>query len=306
MNSGTHSLPFFSIIIPTYNSEKYIGKCLESIRAQGCSDYEIIIQDGLSKDRTPDLIKEFIETNGDSTIILASEKDNGIYDAMNRGIAKAKGSWLLFLGSDDHLYDDEVLGDIRTALQQSSVDMLYGDVKINGHSHWAADGEVYAGEFTREKLFQKNICHQAIFYNRTIFEKLGSFETRYTVCADWDLNHRCFAGVRTAYTPRIVSNFFSGGESTGRGHDDFTDWESGIKLKRYYRISYFNRLLSTYSSVFSNAANVYLNRNRFAVSVYYFIVSWYHSKKRMKTVRNYAVNIYIYLQKKLRFRSSQL
>lgn len=290
-------IPFFSIIIPTYNSENHISKCLLSITAQEFPDYEIIIQDGLSKDKTLQVAEKF-KSSGRGIKIL-SERDGGIYDAMNKAILKAKGNWILFLGSDDRLYNSQVLGSVHENIKNNdTVDFIYGNVKVSGNSHWVQDGEIYAGEFTVEKLFNQNISHQAIFYNRRVFETAGNFNTHYRVCADWDLNHRCFAWLKTRYIPAIISDFQLGGESTSVGHDDFLDWEGGINLKKYYGISYFNPLFKNFEPAFSNAANVYLTRNKYARSIFFFIVSFYHSQKRPKTFKNYCVNIFIYLKRK--------
>ena len=95
--------PFISIIIPTFNAESTILKALESILQQTFKDFEILIIDGLSKDKTI----EIVENLKDSRIKIHSDKDIGIYDAMNKGIHYAQGKWLYFIGSDDYLYNNE-------------------------------------------------------------------------------------------------------------------------------------------------------------------------------------------------------
>ncbi|MDR2410857.1 MAG: glycosyltransferase, partial [Bacteroidales bacterium] len=87
-------MPVLSIIIPTYNSSKTINRCLDSILCQSYSNYEILVMDGLSSDNTLELVKAY----NDRRIQIYSGKDNGIYDAMNKGIALAKGEWLYFSG----------------------------------------------------------------------------------------------------------------------------------------------------------------------------------------------------------------
>src|SRR5690606_11633510 len=99
------SSPFFSIIIPTYKSERTIESCIKSILGQSFGDFEVIIQDGQSMDSTCDLVRAF----GDARIRLFSERDKGVYHAMNRAIDKLSGNWALFLGSDDRLYNTETL-----------------------------------------------------------------------------------------------------------------------------------------------------------------------------------------------------
>lgn len=174
-----------SIIIPTYNSGKTIQDCLNSIKIQSFKDLEVVIVDGVSSDKT----LEVIENNKASlpNLQLVSEADKGVYDAMNKGITLAKGEWVYFLGCDDVLHDDKVLEDTFNQPNVSSFDFVYGNVKF------LYSGKVLGGELDLSRLFHEgNISHQAIFYKRTVFEKLGKFNLQYKVWADWDFNIRCF------------------------------------------------------------------------------------------------------------------
>lgn len=173
-----------SIIIPTYNSQETIKACIDSILCQIYMDYEILIMDGVSQDCTLNIARSF----DDKRITIYSEKDKGVYDAMNKGILKSRGEWLYFLGSDDKLYDENVLKNIIREIEISNPDIIYGDV------YFMKRKMLYDGEFTREKLTtQANICHQAIFYKRSLFNRLGLFNLDFTIYADWDFNIRCFS-----------------------------------------------------------------------------------------------------------------
>src|SRR4051812_5182325 len=108
------NLPFFTIIIPVFNSEKTIDIAIGSVLNQQYTSYEVLIIDGLSKDNTLEKVRSY----NDARIKIHSEKDSGIYDAMNKGIAKATGTWLMFLGSDDELHDNNVLADIHDAIDK--------------------------------------------------------------------------------------------------------------------------------------------------------------------------------------------
>jgi glycosyltransferase involved in cell wall biosynthesis len=202
------SVPFFTIIIPTFNSEKKLQNALNSILQQTFSDFEILIIDGLSRDNTVNIIKE--NANKDKRIRFVSEKDNGIYDAMNKGITLAKSDWIYFLGSDDHLFNDKVLHAVFGNLKNNDCDMLYGNV-----CGVAFKGK-YDGEFDEEKLLKKNISHQAIFYNKHIFSKIGNFNTRYRTHADWDLNISCFenSSIKAKYIDLLIAEFAVGGASS--------------------------------------------------------------------------------------------
>ena len=150
--------PKISIIIPTYNASKTLSVALESILEQSFNDYEILIIDGLSTDHTVELAKGY----QDERIKIISEKDSGIYDAMNKGIRLAKGEWLYFLGSDDRLFDKDVLKKVSQWFGQD-YDVLYGNVVFS------ISQRVYDGRFSAQKLIARNICHQAIFTKKKRF-----------------------------------------------------------------------------------------------------------------------------------------
>lgn len=117
---------FFSIIVISYNSELTINKTIESIKSQNFYDYEVIFIDSLSKDKTLQIIKKSKIKN--STII--HEKDNGIYDALNKGIEHANGKYIINLHSDNYFINNNVLLDIFKKLHQSNLDCLYSDIEI--------------------------------------------------------------------------------------------------------------------------------------------------------------------------------
>lgn len=241
--------PFFSIVIPTYNSAKNLESCIKSILNQTFRNYEIIIVDGLSEDETCSIVAKC----ADDRIKIGSEKDNGIYDAMNKGITRSSGNWLYFLGSDDKLYDDRVLEDIRKIIKKTGRKLIYGDVKILGNTSWASDGSIYDGQFDLKKLVKKNISHQGIFYDAAFIRKeIGFFNPKYRVCADWDLNMRCWKKTKFKYFKRTIALFSAGGVSTFDSYDQnfFMDFDDNIvkyfgeKIENISRPSFLRRLRS--------------------------------------------------------------
>ena len=128
-----------SIIIPTSNSGKTIKNCLNSLIEQSLKPTEILIVDNLSIDDTASIVKRFIDKY--SFIKWFSEKDNGIYSAMNKGIKLAKSEWLYFMGSDDRLYDSDVLKKVFYNCN-TDFDVIYGKVFSE------IVGDVYGGEFS--------------------------------------------------------------------------------------------------------------------------------------------------------------
>jgi glycosyltransferase involved in cell wall biosynthesis len=200
--------PLISIITPTYNAQNFIVSCIASVRAQRFADYEHIIIDGLSTDRTADLVREYAKKS--EKIKLVVEKDEGIYDAMNKGIREAVGDWLYFLGADDVLFGEDVLEQVAGAIPEEGVQLIYGDVSFG------SDGTIYDGSFDIEKILTRNICHQSIFYHASVFRLLGLYDLRYRTQADYDLNIRYWlsGSLRHVYIPVIIARFADGGASS--------------------------------------------------------------------------------------------
>jgi glycosyltransferase involved in cell wall biosynthesis len=198
--------PKFSIIMPTFNSAKTLFVAMDSVLKQTFSDFEIIIVDGLSSDSTLDILKRY----RDKRIKIFSESDNGIYDAMNKGVEYANGDWLFFMGSDDHFYEKTTLKKLIAHEGFKTHTVVYGNVNskiFNG---------LYDGEFTYSKLTKKNICHQSIFFHKTVFKKIGKFNTKYLVEADWDHNLKWFfsSKIKHMYVDQTITNYGENGVSS--------------------------------------------------------------------------------------------
>lgn len=231
-------MAFFSIIIPTRNCEKTIITCLSGIARQKFQDFELIIMDGSSSDRTIPLIKTFLSENAGLAHHFVSGKDDGIYDAMNKGAAQATGEWFHFLGADDAFVDDTVLLRVHSWLQKSpKTDLLYGNALIN------TTGELYAGRFSKLKLLRMNICHQAIFVARNTFLELGPFNTRYELYADWDLNLKIFFGKKRILYKNIVVVSYS---NTGKSSETWDHvFEKDLKK---FKNSYYSNPVNRFKS----------------------------------------------------------
>lgn len=205
------NLAFFNIIIPVFEPSINIYSCIYSIINQSFSDWEILIIDGSNSM----IVNEFISKEGGHKIQGIFESDNGVYDAMNKGIKISKGQWIYFLGSDDVLHDEFVLENIYKSIKLTKLPIIYGNVKILGDTGWARDGEIYAGHFSKNRMLRKAICHQAIFYNREfLISNNLLFDLKYPVSADWQFNLRCRRLTSFKYVDQIVALFSAGGIST--------------------------------------------------------------------------------------------
>jgi glycosyltransferase involved in cell wall biosynthesis len=198
--------PKISVITVVFNAAKTLEATIDSVVAQTNKNHELIIIDGGSTDGTLEILKNQRAEN----LFWTSEPDEGIYDAMNKGIKKATGEWIIFLGADDKFYNDQVLESVFSKSNYESIDFIYGNVKSGAYKG------LYDGEFNYEKLLRKNISHQSIFYHKNIFDKIGSYNLKYKTHADWDFNLRCFENkeLQIKYVDNIIAEFAKGGLSS--------------------------------------------------------------------------------------------
>jgi glycosyltransferase involved in cell wall biosynthesis len=196
--------PTFSIIVPTFNVATTLHECLESIVSQSHGDFEVVLVDGGSTDATLDIANSFAPRL-EARLIIHSGPDDGVYDAMNRGVGMATGEWLFFLGADDTLYDADTLARVVAFIgEHAPSDLVYGDVIMR------STAARQAGAFDLDRLLHdENICQQAIFYRRELFAGIGPFNLRYPVWADWDFNIRCFSNpaLATRYMDIVVARY---------------------------------------------------------------------------------------------------
>ncbi|MGM1056431.1 MAG: glycosyltransferase family 2 protein [Bacteroidota bacterium] len=217
--------------MPTYNSAATLDLALESIIHQTFQNVEVLIIDGLSIDNTIEIAKKYQLQFPEIKIV--SEADKGIYDAMNKGIGIAKGEWVYFMGSDDSLYETTTLNQVFDKKQIKNLDVIYGNVYAVGFNG------VYDGEFTHTKLADKNICHQAIFFRRSIFENTGKFNLKYKALADWDHNIKWFfsSRIKNQYIDQVVANYADGGFSSDGDSSFNKDKNHKLLIKGIGKIS---------------------------------------------------------------------
>lgn len=202
-----------SIIIPSFQQADFLREALRSIERQTFKDYEIIVMDGLSKDNTGEVVAEFKHL----PIVYRSEPDKGIYDAMNKGVDISSGTYLYFMGCDDSLASEDTLAMVFANAAILKNDVIYGDVRFT------ETGIIYDGQFSTLKLMMANICHQAIFVKKKVFDKIGKFNLRYKTYADWEFNMRWFGlfSVKKIYIPLVVANYSVNGFSSLTNDDNF-------------------------------------------------------------------------------------
>ena len=174
-----------SIITINDNNADGLQRTIKSVISQTFKNFEYIIIDGHSSDKSIDVIKE----NENYFAYWCSEKDRGIYDAQNKGIQKAKGDYLLFLNSGDCLENDKVFENVFALSPKE--DVLYGELIFDFGTHKKLSN--LPSMLTIQYLFRDNIWHPASFIKRSLFEKYGNYETNYKICADYDFFFKTIA-----------------------------------------------------------------------------------------------------------------
>jgi glycosyltransferase involved in cell wall biosynthesis len=202
-----------SIITAVYNRAGSIDNAINSLQKQSYRHVEHIIIDGGSTDGTQDIIKSKLKGH----VNFTSESDEGIYDALNKGLIKARGEIIGFLHSDDFFAYESVLSDIAIAFEDPSVDAVYGDLeyvsKYNPNKrirHWKS------GKFSMKKLkWGWMPPHPALFLRRSVIEKWGGFDKSYSIAADYDAILRYFSlgAINTVYIQKVLVKMRTGGES---------------------------------------------------------------------------------------------
>jgi len=170
-----------SIITVCHNSATTIRDTLASVATQTYANIEYIIIDGGSTDDTLQILKEY----PDAITKSLSESDHGIYDAMNKGIERATGEYILFLNSDDILLHDRVIEDAAKAISTKHPDIVFGDMAIFNPTSGVTERKRQRN-LTRIHVFKNMPCQPSVLYSRSVFSKCGLFNTAYRIVSDFD------------------------------------------------------------------------------------------------------------------------
>ena len=205
-------MKIISIIIATYNADKTLKRCLDSIVPQLTNECELILVDGGSKDNT----NEIIDSYGDKIAVHISEPDKGIYDAWNKGARLSSGKWVGFIGADDVLLPNAVNSYLQVIKSTRDIDSYD---YICAHNEYAdKDGnilQVIGAPAEWSKMRRGMVAaHVASLHNKyNLFETIGGYDLQFHICADYDLLLRKRDKLKSLFIDTTIARMQTGGMS---------------------------------------------------------------------------------------------
>lgn len=240
-------MPLVSIITICRNEKKAILRSMDSVLNQDYGNLEYLVIDGKSTDGTADIVRSYKS----KLTWWCSEPDNGIYDAMNKGIKKSSGEYILFLNGGDTLADKDVLSRIFSI--ERGADILYGDVyKESRAKKYLCDMSGF--KISPRYLFDHTLYHQASLIKRSLFESIGLYDVSYRISGDLEFFKRAIVkhGATTEYLGFPLAVFNVDGISSNAMYKPIKKREDERARRANYSLRdyYFYSMLSFYRDVF--------------------------------------------------------
>jgi glycosyltransferase involved in cell wall biosynthesis len=219
-----------SIITVNYNDKPGLEKTIQNVLAQTSNDYQFIVMDGGSTDGSVDVLSQY----KDRIDIAVSEKDSGVFNAMNKAIRAASGEFLIFMNGGDIFYDEKVLEEVIPMLTNEA-DIYYGDnyKETPGGSKRL---KTYPGKLNFSFFYTSSINHQSTFIRRSLFEKYFYYNENYRIAADWEffVYTICKENVPYRYLKRTIAIYdFTGISSNPKSSELFIK-EKSQTFQRYF------------------------------------------------------------------------
>ena len=214
-----------SIITINFNNFDGLQKTIESIVSQTMRDFEWIVIDGGSTDGS----KELIEKNEQYIVYWCSEPDKGVYDAMNKGVLRAKGEYCLFLNSGDYLLNENVLMNVFSVNRQK--DILIGWIERIIKGKRILDKGFNTDDITIRHLLRNSLPHQATFIKRDLFKKYGLYDDTLKIVSDWKFFMQCIILHDVSIENlRLPVTFYEGGGLSDHAENGGTsEWNKSLK-----------------------------------------------------------------------------
>lgn len=222
-----------SVITIVYNNVDTVASCIESVLNQSYTDIEYIVIDGASTDGTTDIIQSFSHRIS----VFKSEKDNGLYDALNKGLSCATGDIVGLLHADDLYYTTDVVADVVSRFNETSADLVYGNGVYVSPDDLTKVKRVYrSNNFKKWFLpFGWIPLHTTIYVKRTLLEQYGLYETQYTIAGDYEISLRWFTNdaIKKVFLNNYLVRMRLGGKSTTARLQKRKSQEDLHIIKRY-------------------------------------------------------------------------
>lgn len=221
-----------SIITINLNNSQGLLRTISSVVSQTYNGFEFIIIDGGSTDESLQIIK----ANSNKINFWISEKDNGIYNAMNKGILKAIGEYILFLNSGDCLANESILGRVFVNTNYDA-DILYGNLRVFKNNIFVGKATT-PSQITLRTLYEGTIHHQAAFIRKNLFAKFGPYNEEYKIRADWEFWIRTIIinNCSSFCLNMDISNYDGDGISSNSNQSERIESETNIILNSYFPI----------------------------------------------------------------------
>jgi glycosyltransferase involved in cell wall biosynthesis len=232
-----------SIITPTWNRCDSLARMIQSVEAQSLKPCEHLVIDNLSTDGTASVVSAYA-SRAPYPVIHIRNGDNGIYDAMNQGAAKAQGDALYFLNDDDALFKPGSLGLLSAALNLAPGGLAFGDVIVRNPSSGTERRRNHR-QMNRLTLAEKSICQQATIYSQKAFDTVGFFDAGLKAAGDYDWMIKGLVGLRipAVYLRAAVCVFACGGISSNPAHNEEFRTEMNLVAQRHFPASIRARAL---------------------------------------------------------------
>ena len=247
-----------SIITPTFNSEKTIAKNVESILSQSYKEYEHIIIDNLSSDKTLEIVKNLYKKTP-SNLSIISEKDSGIADAFNKGIKFSTGSVITILNSDDYYYSKNIFETIINPFENTNVLIVHGDVLFVDPKY----GSYLRKPYNINTFTTMPLNHPTMFIKREVYSAVGLFDTTYRYSMDFEF----YCRLSNSYPDLIKKSFYfdknpmvimsAGGESWSNEIQSILEVKRAVKK---HRLIHFKLLLQIELRLFRTYLKSFFNK----------------------------------------------
>ncbi len=251
-------MPLISIITVTYNAGEFLDRTLQSIHNQTCKDFEVILVDGGSTDNTLQIAQKysgFISKN-------LSEPDRGIYDAMNKGLSLATGTFVWFINAGDEIASDTIVEEISEKLKPES-DLLYGDClfvnsagNVRGKRSELTPHKIHAAVTWRDMKYGMLVSHQSLLVKRT----LAPLYDINNLSADVDWEIECFKRAqKIVFLDKPISRYLEGGVSNKRLKTSLKD--RFLVLQKHFGV--INNLINHIYILLRGLNLIFRNRGRY-------------------------------------------